>query len=253
MYNLRTIPEIHPYEKIIRTLRISGLDDKFVGFVDANLKNTFEKNPKRLKDNIFWCELEGQVTDEFNRRMSVAEENPILREVYIRIIFREAFESSKHVWSSEFDEIESGRYKVLYHEGRTGKPICPYAETHGLKVVYLGRDNPYHLAIVNGDVHEEDEENQRKREGVWLERIQPSYEIEESLLIVGAHHAKDRYGLTTNLLAQRIRLIELFDFFKFSDKLVDRLLEENMNEMTALFRVNKGDLVQIVNRHSLTG
>ena len=167
--------------------------------------------------------------------------------------FREAFESSKHVWSSEFDEIESGRYKVLYHEGRTGKPICPYAETHGLKVVYLGRDNPYHLAIVNGDVHEEDEENQRKREGVWLERIQPSYEIEESLLIVGAHHAKDRYGLTTNLLAQRIRLIELFDFFKFSDKLVDRLLEENMNEMTALFRVNKGDLVQIVNRHSLTG
>jgi len=39
MYNLRTIPEIHPYEKIIRTLRISGLDDKFVGFVDANLKN----------------------------------------------------------------------------------------------------------------------------------------------------------------------------------------------------------------------
>ena len=130
----------------------------------------------------------------------------------------------------EFSAIDSDKYIRVYHEGRTGKPICPYAESRGLQVIYLGRDNPYQkVALERGKGGEKDHELQRKKEGVWLAKVEPSPLIEESLLIVGQRHARNDFGLVDNLSDKGIELVEIANFGQYSRTLESRLHEEAAN------------------------
>lgn len=239
MYHLDAFAEIHSYHKVRRTLRGSRLDKAFLDKMEAHLNDTVDRAPKSVAGRPFWDELESAVEDEMRRTPAAFDGNLVVRAIYQDVVLREAVETARYVWQREFDAIDSGRYATLYHEGRFGKPVCPYAESVGLDVVYLGRGNPFHDALINGEVPEDDEATQTRREGIWLGRIRPSHKIERSLLIAGDAHVRNKFGLADNLHRKGIRVRELTDFNAYSDNLMDRFMHELADRLNAEYGLDR--------------
>ena len=117
-------------------------------------------------------------------------------------------------------------------------------------MVYLGRDNPYQIESLRKaqEGKENDPELQGKRGDVWVTKIEPSPEIEQSLLIVGREHARNTFGLVDKLSQKGIKLVEITDFGVYDKNFEYRLRDQTATRLAASLGLDKSKLLEMFDK-----
>lgn len=218
MRTLRAIGEIHATNTLYTIL------EKVDGQTSAKFWHDFSwewhKNPLIVSDAEFWVYFEEMIcnalppqlkTDKFgNYDLKVRAELAGIRATYAR----------------ELDELSKG-YTRLFIEGSRECPVSRHAKNSGMHVTYLGKGlarllrrldslpevprvvTPEKIEKLAREMKTKADKLVNQIEIRWAEKINSFRGIDTSLLIAGAAHVNNEYGLVQKLLDKGIQLRKL--------------------------------------------
>jgi hypothetical protein len=168
-----------------------------------------------VQTGAFWEEITSRLTKGSGMsrkdRDAVQEEFAILKELYVREFA--AIRNSKQVY------LEGRRKHVPYASpvlrffqrmNTLPDPIERFVHSLGIGAEYLDEDNEHYERLLEMRLQRPrnslaEEEEQRRREAVWVTRI-PATHIQDSLLIAGLGHLENEFGLVDRLKEKDIAL-----------------------------------------------
>lgn len=114
---------------------------------------------------------------------------------------------ARSIWRREIARIPN--YQKLFMEGVDQYPVDALAKRQGSEVVYLDRDNPYFDKLPDSSFVRPETRVawQQSREGIWVERIDTP-----GLLVVGARHVCNEFGLVEKLQGRSIMINTVLSF-----------------------------------------
>ena len=187
------------------SLTVKMLLDLLLGVVSMDnnktIKEALRKDIGRVVENGIAAHTELVHTYEDIRRSVVKTANDAFFSTYAQI----AADCVRHVFEEEKNLIDQLRPIHIYHEGTSAinklRPTLTYAQHLGIDVTLLDRWNiNYRTIDLLGRQLEERqiEQQQRKRESRWVQRIKRT-QTGNTLLIAGIRHTENTFGLLDRL------------------------------------------------------
>lgn len=217
-YRVHAIGEAHPEVILQRlldkfNLPYSSFENAVVNFYNEAMQDT----PDIVRKKKFYEKLGDLMEGELVRLSHSKREG--------REIVRKHLNLVRSVYDKEFEAIDREKYKIVYLEGemrikhrRFMHASGRYAEKKGVAVVYLDEGNAENYRPASALSERADMARQKMREAYWVERIQLTI-MQPSLLIAGAAHTRNEYGLIEKLREKEITLIPLLDLAYLANNL----------------------------------
>lgn len=179
--SLTLIGELHPSILFSDTLRydISSRAEVIKLFDDTEINF-----PQLLASRDFWDKMKKAFISGYKLKGEISPE-------HFEKSLNSNFERIRRIYEMEFDEIASGDYKLLFLELGTAQEV--FARNRDLKVISLDSDEFYHSKI-----EDKGKGLDYTRESRWIEAMQNCQGL-SALLIAGAKHVQDSWGLITRL------------------------------------------------------
>ncbi len=227
MYKLRAIGEFHSttlFNKAFDYMISIGYESEEI--IDSDYFYSYLDEPSIIATKFFWDNISNTILEKLEKRlekMGSSKREIEIKKLEIKRYLRGAEETNRRI----FSEVDKG-YKQVFLEGhekhRELHPYAVYINSKGISLIML--DNlkesqelrEYVKAHPDGTRTEEEKLYRDKlmiaRENIWVERINPSPLINDSLLIAGNAHTANCWGLIDKLREKQINLDCILDIDK---------------------------------------
>ena len=220
LYTLDAIPDEHPEHLIIHLIQNADMTQPEKVAFSKEIVNSCCESPMHAISPSFW---EG-----------VAERLLEKRETDNRWVFKvlSSLKLAMRIYQNHFNTFDARKYSRLYHEGPKLSLFAAYTRAKGSEVILLDKDNLFYEALFHiqdspSFFGERGRRFQKKREGIWLSKIEPSPEINDSLLTCGGGHLQNEFGLVGGLSYQGIEIAPVaFDYDSLESKVFLEVLEK---------------------------
>src|SRR3989344_459812 len=199
-YTLDAIPDEHPELLIIEVIKQSALDKSAREGLSKEIARTFRQSPCMVISNP-------EFLRDIEKKLTIGREMDITWRFKLCYSLKLAQLINHH----HIDFLNDRDYTKLYHEGPDDSLLSAYAREKGLDVVLLDKDNIFYNAlfrIFNNDEQffgERGNRLQRKREGIWADRVH-LYPGDAASLSAGGEHLQNEFGLVDRLAKNGIKL-----------------------------------------------
>ncbi len=201
MYRLKTIADFHVSGLITDTILPYVADTMGYGIL-AVITDDMTNDPRILTEKSYWDKilkvLEQNIDEAKLKAKGIGKTDCMSQKAsYLKAV--------RFLCEYQFEKLSRGGYRVLYSEGTGTTPLCSEANRTGIRTVFLDRENPAYdemdktQRLLDADLN-------RKRELLWLEKIDVSPELEHSLLVVGRKHVLNEWGFVDELTKRNVEL-----------------------------------------------
>ncbi len=211
MYTLKAVAEIHPDNTLLNILEDESTFDRgFAYDFLLQIMYAYKANPALMASEKYWLSRYKKLAKIVDKEAAAYLKGGILCTLVEnkKILMRRGVEEIWRTYAGEFAEMDKSR--VVYHEGYDHHPLKEYAQSRG--VAFVDLDNADSLSLPDNL------KGQRRRESLWIEKIEPSPEIDQSLLVAGAKHVENAFGLADRLREKDIRLQVVMDCSVLDDE-----------------------------------
>ena len=245
---LDAIAEIHPGELITSAFAASYFGPTIEEHVRWNI---VPSAPAEVFAHPHWNALaeylrqEGRAVHERKKAEGPEFESLLYTDAqFERVLFLalQQVDLARQIWHREAEQLQREPYRRIFLESDGWHPLGVLARSQSRDCVFLDTNNPPYVQLSqyaldtrnlapiagaytkdNPAFVERREQLHRARERIWVERIASN--PDNGLLVVGADHLADTYGLRTELAAQGITLRVVMQFTALLIEF-DRLAEE---------------------------